>query len=77
MGDKLLIIRVFCPRIWDCGSKRVKVGAMWGKILHHHEKKTFRVSLELAKSALPGYQVPGSAVKKRFYYTATTVKRVD
>ena len=23
-GDKLLIIRVFCPPIWDCGSKRVK-----------------------------------------------------
>ena len=28
-GDKLRIIRVFSPHIWDCGSKRVKydVGA--------------------------------------------------
>ena len=22
-GDKLLIIRVFCPHMWECGSKRV------------------------------------------------------
>ena len=22
-GDKLLIFRVFCPHIWECGSKRV------------------------------------------------------
>ena len=21
-GDKLLVIRVFCPHIWECGSKR-------------------------------------------------------
>ena len=23
-GDKLLIVRGFCPHIWECGSKRVK-----------------------------------------------------
>ena len=23
-GDKLLITRVFCPHIWECGSKKVK-----------------------------------------------------
>ena len=24
-GDKLLLFRVFCPHIWECGSKRVNV----------------------------------------------------
>ena len=23
-GDKLLMFRVNCPQIWECGSKRVK-----------------------------------------------------
>ena len=27
-GDKLLIIREFCPHIWECGSKRVKVSVV-------------------------------------------------
>ena len=26
-GDKLLIVWVLCPHIWDCGAKRVKRGA--------------------------------------------------
>ena len=28
-GDKLLIIKVFCPHIWECGSKRVKRMLNW------------------------------------------------
>ena len=28
-GDKLLIIRVCCPHLWECGSKRVT----WGPAL--------------------------------------------
>ena len=23
-GDKLLLFRVICPHLWECGSKRVK-----------------------------------------------------
>ena len=26
-GDKLLTVRVFCPHIWECGTKRVEGGA--------------------------------------------------
>ena len=32
-GDKLLIFGVNCPRIWECGSKRVKVEAQLGPFL--------------------------------------------
>ena len=38
-GDKLLIVKVFCPQIWECGSKRVK----WVKQKIKNCKKAYLV----------------------------------
>ena len=36
-GDKLLIIRLLCPHVWECGSKRVNFKHAWVAAKEHRQ----------------------------------------
>ena len=55
-GGKLLIIRVICPHVWECGAKGVDKGALWHSVVFSmHLTLTFRLISDL--SARTSYEL--------------------